>query len=49
MEPSCFALIITLRGYEAGIVTLVQPTSSRTFSCHFAASFPTAEKKEENR
>jgi hypothetical protein len=49
MEPSRFALIVTLWGYEASIVTPVQPTSSRTFSYHFAASVPMTEKKEENR
>jgi hypothetical protein len=49
-EPSRFAsLVVTPRGYKAGVVAHIQPTSSRTISHHSSASFPLAKKKEENR
>jgi hypothetical protein len=50
VEPSCFAYsVVTPQGYKAGVVTPMQPTSSCTISHHSSASFPMAEKKEENR
>jgi hypothetical protein len=49
-EPSRFAsLVVTLRGYKAGMIAPAQCTSSRTISHHSSTSFPTAEKIEENR
>jgi hypothetical protein len=50
VEPRHFASsVVSLRGYKAGVVAPVQPTSSRMISHHSSASFPTTEKKEENR
>jgi hypothetical protein len=37
---------VTLRGYKASLITLVQPTSSRTISLCSSTSFPTAEKRK---
>jgi hypothetical protein len=49
-EPSRFASsIVTPQGYKAGVVAPAQATSSRMISHHSFASFPMAEKKEENR
>jgi hypothetical protein len=50
VELSRFASsVVTPWGYKASVVIPAQPTSSRTISHHSSASFPTAEKKEENR
>jgi hypothetical protein len=50
MEPRHFTTsVVTPRGYKAGVVILVQPTSSCTISPHFFASFPMAEKGEGHR
>jgi hypothetical protein len=47
-EPSHFAsLVVTPRGYKAGVVTPVPHTSSHTISHRSSIYFPTAEKKEE--
>jgi hypothetical protein len=49
-EPSRFASsVVTPWGYKAGMVSPAQPTSSCTISHRSSASFPMAEKKEENR
>jgi hypothetical protein len=49
-EPSRFASSsVTPRGYKASLVTPVQPTSSRTISLCFSASFSTAKKRKKKR
>jgi hypothetical protein len=49
-EPNRFAAsVVTPRGYKVGVVTPTQPTSFRTISHRSSASFPIAEKKEQNR
>jgi hypothetical protein len=46
-EPSRFtSSAITLWGYEASLVTPMQPASSHTISLYFSASFPMAEKRK---
>jgi hypothetical protein len=48
VEPSLFAFsVVTPQGCKAGVITLVQPTSSRTrmISNRFSTYFPTAEKR----
>jgi hypothetical protein len=46
-EPSRFASSsVTPRAYKASPVTPVQPTSSRTISLCFSASFSTAKKRK---
>jgi hypothetical protein len=50
LEPSRFAsLVVTPWGYKVGMAAPAQPTSSRMISHRSSGSFPTAEKKEENR
>jgi hypothetical protein len=50
VEPSCFtSSVVKPWGNKAGVVTPIQPTSSHTISHRSSASFPTAEKKEENK
>jgi hypothetical protein len=44
VEPCHFASsIVTLWGYKVGMVTPVQPTSSRMISHRSSTSFPTSE------
>jgi hypothetical protein len=46
-EPNCFtSSAVTPQGYKAGLVSPVQPTSSRTISLYSSTSFTMAEKKK---
>jgi hypothetical protein len=47
VDPSRFASsTITPRSYKPGLVTPVQPISSRTISLYSSTSFPVAEKRK---
>jgi hypothetical protein len=47
VEPTLFASsVLTLWGYKAGVVTIVQPTSFRMIPHRSSTSFPMIEKKE---